>query len=555
MPPRKGEEGFTLIELVIVLVILPLVMGAVAVVMLTSLENQQGIQNKLSDSSDATVSTAYYVRDVESATSVTTTSSPSDRTFVCGENGTGLASGKSSFLLGLQLAGGSSVSYYEWAPRASTWPPPAGYATELVRLFCSSDTVTSPVQVVMSQSINVASTAPGVACLSPLPTNTPAGVTCTPGTNWTPTYVVSNITLGITQGCPTPPGPPCHAYQYTELAAPVIGVPIPPASTSAGPLTLLGSGTDIYYFFSSGDNLCATGSILMNSGPASNGPAIGGFFQGSNSVISNTTSGCGSPAQSGTIAVYNCRGDHGTGGACPGNTVAQGISTTPTPPISTNPSISDPDQAFAQQNPVPPVAGPSRSCPMTGGTVTCTPGLYAGGLTISDNETVTFSPGDYQFGTAANCNCALNIGSNDKVYFEAGDYTFEGGFSVNGSFDTICGISTPGDPDCPSTGGVFFYVAGGTASLGGFTFGNTIKLGPPTTGPYAGKLLWQDGSDNNTVTLVGAAQSIVNGYNGVIYAPNAQIEVYGFGNEITTGNIVANSLLFSSSLNTTVVVN
>ena len=127
MPPRKGEEGFTLIELVIVLVILPLVMGAVAVVMLTSLENQQGIQNKLSDSSDATVSTAYYVRDVESAVAVTTTIAPSDRTFVCGENGTGLASGKSSFLLGLQLAGGSSVSYYEWAPRASTWPPPAGY--------------------------------------------------------------------------------------------------------------------------------------------------------------------------------------------------------------------------------------------------------------------------------------------------------------------------------------------------------------------------------------------------------------------------------------------
>ena len=118
MPPRKGEEGFTLIELVIVLVILPLVMGAVAVVMLTSLENQQGIQNKLSDSSDATVSTAYYVRDVESAVAVTTTSSPSDRAHSsAARTARGWLQARARSCWASSWRGGSSVSYYEWAPR------------------------------------------------------------------------------------------------------------------------------------------------------------------------------------------------------------------------------------------------------------------------------------------------------------------------------------------------------------------------------------------------------------------------------------------------------
>ena len=167
------------------------------------------------------------------------------------------------------------------------------------------------------------------------------------------------------------------------------------------------------------------------------------------------------------------------------------------------------------------------------------------------------APGPFQFGNALNkgngCNCALTIGSNDKVIFGAGDYSFEGGFSVNGSSDTICGISTAGDPDCPSTGGVFFYVAGGTASLGNFNLGNTIKLAPPSGGEYAGMLLWQDGSDSNGLSLVGGATT-VNTFNGKIYAPNSQIGIYGFSNTIITGDIVANSMQFLG-FNTTLVVN
>ena len=66
----RGRTGFTLIELLIVLVILPLVIGAIAMVLITTLKNHQGIEGKVADSSAATLSSAYYVRDIESASYV-----------------------------------------------------------------------------------------------------------------------------------------------------------------------------------------------------------------------------------------------------------------------------------------------------------------------------------------------------------------------------------------------------------------------------------------------------------------------------------------------------
>ena len=109
---NRDEDGFTLIELLIVLVILPLVAGAIAMVLITTLKNQQGIQGKITDSSAATTASAYYVRDIESAGSVTTAASPASAPQQCSASG---VSGTPNFLLGLQLQGTQPavVSYYE----------------------------------------------------------------------------------------------------------------------------------------------------------------------------------------------------------------------------------------------------------------------------------------------------------------------------------------------------------------------------------------------------------------------------------------------------------
>ena len=48
-------------------VIMPLVVGAIAMVIITSLEDDQSVQGTVTDSSAATLASSYYVRDIESA--------------------------------------------------------------------------------------------------------------------------------------------------------------------------------------------------------------------------------------------------------------------------------------------------------------------------------------------------------------------------------------------------------------------------------------------------------------------------------------------------------
>jgi hypothetical protein len=120
----------------------------------------------------------------------------------------------------------------------------------------------------------------------------------------------------------------------------------------------------------------------------------------------------------------------------------------------------------------------------------------------------------------------------------------------------LCGGGTATSA-CPTppAGGVFFYVSGGSTALGNVNFANNIQLAPiaATSDPYHGVLLWQLGTDNSPVFLASAASS-VNTYGGELYVPNATISLYGFGNNISTGHIVANSMLFDFSFNLTVAI-
>jgi len=63
--------GFTLIELLVVVVIIPIVIGAISVALISVLSQQNTVQTKLSDSSDAQLVSATYVKDVQSATYIT----------------------------------------------------------------------------------------------------------------------------------------------------------------------------------------------------------------------------------------------------------------------------------------------------------------------------------------------------------------------------------------------------------------------------------------------------------------------------------------------------
>ncbi len=553
-PRPEGEEGFTLIELLIVLVILPLITGAIAMVLVTTLKNQQGIQGKVTDASAATTASAYYVRDIESAGSVTTSASPASSPPQCSAVG---LPGTPKLLLGLQLQGVSTVvSYYTLTPA----PGP----TELVRFYCPNGSSTPQSHVVLSDNVSTTNPPkPVVNCITPPPTGIPIGVTCTPAGiagDWTFTYMVSTVTLNVTQGCSSTSSA-CAPYQYALTGAPVSGIPVPPIVQPNGVLTLLGTGTDISFTnFSSGQNICAVGSILLGSGYNSNGssPAVSsGLLTSNNSVTAGTTTACSTPQTNG-VEVYNCLNDNSTGQTCPTSgthdSVTGNVNVSPNP-VSTSTKVADPLASWASQNPVAAVTSPAGSCSGSS-TMTCSPGLYAAGLNIPNNRTVNFQPGNYRFGTNAACQSSLCIGNSDTVNFGTGHYTFTDGLNVSGSGSALCGGggATSACPSPPS-GGVFFYVSGGSTALGNINAANNIQLAPitATSDPYHGVLLWQNGTDTNSVFLASAATS-VNTYGGEIYVPNSTISLYGFGNNISTGHIVANSMLFDFSFNLNVII-
>ena len=559
---RQGDEGFTLIELLIVLVILPLVTAAIAMVLITTLKNQQGVQGKITDATAASTASAYYVRDLESAGSVTTAQSPAGSPAQCHASS---LSGTISYLLGLQLQGTTTVvSYYELTP--------AQGAPELVRASCTNTggSLTELSHEVLSD--NISGTNPPAAVVSCInqtspTTSLPVGVTCDPQQDWTFTYLVAPVTLNVTQGCP-PPATSCAQYQYALTGDPVSNVPVPLINQPNGALTLLGTGSDIQFgtFFSGSNSVCSAGAIVLGSGYNNNGSSAAITGDGSDHVDSGTSS-CPSSGSSG-INIYNCRKDNSNGQPCSlsgSNTaVSGGVDVKPSPPVDLSAAVTDPELPWVAQHTVGSVSG-IGSCLQTSSTMTCQPGVYANGLNLPSGFTVTFTPGDYQFGGSSNVTCngflsslqtSLCIQSNDLVDFGTGHYTFVNGLDVVGSNTTLCG-GGPSTSSCPSSSnrkGVFFYVKGGNTNLGNVNVGTNIQLAPlGSSDKFTGVLLWQDGSDNNSVVLASASSSL-NTYGGTIYAPTAELSFYGFGNSISTGNIVASRISFPFGSNCNVTV-
>ena len=509
---RQDEAGFNLVELLLVVIIMPLVIGAVAIAVMTSFQNETGLQARLSDSNDSITTTAYYVRDVQSAASVTTNPAPA-----APGSCTDSRSPAPSFVLGLTWgAAPTVVSYGIWTPPPTPQVPTP--STQLIRFYCQGGVLRST--SVMSHNVTHLLTQPTLTCA-------PSFSNCrtTVSTSWVPAYEFSAIDLGVTQG------PGSSGLQYSLLATPLTGQTITVAVPTAGPLLLLGSGTDIEFpFLASGNSVTVNGPIDLDSNVGAGNSAIDFQLLSFNNAV--TSSG-----QNAAIDVNNC------GPSCGSQAISNccGASNTVSPAPVTSAYVPDPQQTWAQNNKPVVISANAPSCATSGSVKTCMPGRYPTGLTIPPNVTVNFGTGNYQFGTPSCSNCALTISGGDTVNFGSGVYTYEGGITVQGGGGTnnLCsGTVTAGV--CHTNGGVLFYVAGGQAGFGDFTYGNKIQLSPMTSGTYQGILFWQDGSDNQSLYLVSGVGP--QHLRRRVYAPNAQIYIYGFGNNLTTGHIVAQGL-------------
>ncbi len=122
--------------------------------------------------------------------------------------------------------------------------------------------------------------------------------------------------------------------------------------------------------------------------------------------------------------------------------------------------------------------------------VTLDPGVYIGGITITGQAQVVLNPGIY--------------------------YMQDGGFNFNGQ-GSLTGI------------GVMIYNApsSSTASLGiDLTGGGTVTLSPPTSGPYAGIVFFQDRTKDVPVDIKGNGTMNIT---GTFYAANAPVRINGNG--------------------------
>lgn len=191
-PDREG--GFTLIELLIVVAVTPLIVGALGIGLVTMFSLQNGTTGRLQDSSDAQMVTATFIKDVQSATLITTSSTTTPQ---CGSG---------TQLLGLQWGGGEVVSYTDVSQGTGTY--------SLDRNYCASSASASDTTIV-AYDMEAPCPAGTTSSTCQSPPVAYDGSVVVPTTGYVTTIGISNVSFPITE--------PKSSFTYTLTAAPAPG--------------------------------------------------------------------------------------------------------------------------------------------------------------------------------------------------------------------------------------------------------------------------------------------------------------------------------------------
>ena len=208
-PETTAEEGFTLIELVVVTAVMPIIVGALCIGILSVFSLQSSVSNRLTDSGDAQVVSVNFQNDVQSASLLTTANAPASAPAPCEP-----ASGSGLFqVLGLQLGNGNEISYV--ASQAS-----GGTSYDLSRNVCSAGSTVPTSSTVMARdmpasvvnpatpSVTISCTSSSTTCAPTPPSNNPAYQS-----DWQSTLGVTGVTFNTTE--------PGSKFNYTLVATPL----------------------------------------------------------------------------------------------------------------------------------------------------------------------------------------------------------------------------------------------------------------------------------------------------------------------------------------------
>ncbi len=440
------ERGFTLVELLVVMIILPVIIGALSLGIIAVFSQQARLSGRLAGSVDLQVTNATYIRDVESSSTVTIGSTP----IACGAGATGTQ------LLGLTWSGGQTgVSYVEVTGTSGS---SLGFTAQLERLYCTNgdNAVPSSVQVVSSDVSPTLQQVPTVTCI--------VSTNCSTPYNGTANNVASiHFSIYV----------PDSASPFAMVASPRQGAggnlsgspnffsPITLTSPTCGTVLTVNNNGHLYINVHGGQG---NGFLTVNS-PCANTPvSAGGSSQGYLCVAAILTNVL-------PLGSYT----NPTAGGCPG---AQ------TPPWYYFNNFFDP---YANLQ-TPPVPSSSGTCTLSGHRYACSPGLYTvqsntgtgtfaqGTLpNFKNNYSILFTGGAYAFDTGS----PVTIPNGSTTTFQYGTYTFESSNSMDAlNVAANNGITVFGD-------GSLFY-----APQGNISFGNNNTVDLVANPYYLGVSIW-----------------------------------------------------------------
>jgi len=516
---RRDEQGFTLVELLIVVVIMPLIVGAIAYGLVSVFSLQNSVTQRLSGSTDVQNVSAQFAKDVQSSEQVYLGSSSQQ----CGAAGVQL--------LGLSWSRGASMVSYV---RVQMTNDSSNYALE--RLYCTLGDMTAPVATtVLSSDFYLTS----------------ASLTQDP-----PSVCQTSLT-----SCTTASG----AYSAAHIAAVTFTMYVP---MSSAPYTMVASPRGGASSIGKNGFTLTSPFTLLGQGSCTNLLTVG---NGSLNILVQTTVGGVTTTVPGTLGVAYCPASAITlanKGAITASGVLTGTSSTDGITVGANPGSYPTSVNYdsGMTDPFSGIAAPTYSTTCTGsscgacavdstGAYICTGGVYLASNTpnFPNNSTIYFTGADKNGNPETTVfDGDLKIPNGSNAHFQSGVYVYAandaGAFSTGTSNVKNSGVSLTGI-------GVLFYTP-----TGGITFSNNSLVtltGFPSTGTpyYDGITLWLGGTTNTPATgdgvlTLGNNSTQTNTYGG-IYAPSGEV-VDSNNGTIATTFIVTGTAVFSNGLNVTI---
>jgi prepilin-type N-terminal cleavage/methylation domain-containing protein len=260
---RSNDHGFTLIELLVVLVVLPLIIFAVAEAVIVSLESEGATTGRLSDSVNAQLTSAYFVRDVQGASALTTDPTPQSSYSatspqICGPSP---VSGSDHLLVGLYHPPANGVPALD----VGYWQQGASAQTVIDRYSCiltGQFTVSSVNLVTIASSPPGTTTGNSTSALSVTTDISPSQFAQAASAGWTPASAYTEVFAPA-----APALSPAVDVEVASLAGfDTTSLPITvTAVTTGGPQTITCGGTGTFTSLTEGNLPELTGCTAAHS--------------------------------------------------------------------------------------------------------------------------------------------------------------------------------------------------------------------------------------------------------------------------------------------------